>query len=1118
MANSKNLAIVTLILSAFLIAFSGSHPTSATGGYTSAPGDGVCSQCHTSNNTSLDGELTVTGVPEIIEANTTYTVEIQLTNPSGNAARGGFQILALDEQNTQGGSWANQSAGSSLKTSSGKTYLGHQGSQTFPASNELIWNGEWTSPDETSGTINFYAVSILANGGNGNQNDRFLLQQFDAALTAGSLPLTADITLISNETCQNANDGSATVNISGGTPPYQIVWNNGETTETATMLPAGNTFVTITDDNNLSTEAEIEILPGITIDIDITDFTEVTCFGNEDGSITVQAVGGVEPYSYLWSDGTMGPTLENAASGNYTIIASDANGCSIEQGIFLEQPDDFSITPTLIDPFCAGNPNGIILLSVSGGTSPYMYLWEDGSQNNDNFNLPAGTYLTTITDQNGCSIEISNTLMDPPPFDASEANVTHPLCSENTSGSIELLVAGNTPDYIYNWSNGATTALISDLSEGTYTVTVTSNDSCIDTVEFVLNNQINMTITANSTPESVSGAGDGTATVSSVIEGNFPFSYLWSNGDTTETITELESGIYSVTVSDNNGCTAENLTVVIAGDCAFTASVDLSLVSCAGANDGAATVSLVDANAPVTYQWSDGSDIGDRVGLSPDTLELIVVDAAGCTDTISNLVIIEPDSLQSNIEIISALNCVSDSSGILNAVVTGGTMDYNYLWSNMDTTAMSDSLFEGDYGVTITDANGCIDSMNINISSTDSIAPNLILQDVIYYVPQDGLIDVPALLFDNGSLDNCGEINFEYVMPPVLDCAMVGMNQNVMISGTDLSNNSDTLEAVFSLVDTISPTLDIIYDSIIQLGCEPTLYDIPIPTDNCSDSITITQIQGLESGSVFPVGESELLFEYIDMSDNVTEFTLTIQILSDLDPEITVIDNNCFGDSTGMISIELNGSNEPFLQDSSLIMNGLVAGEYSITASDTSGCSITETIFINQPELLEATSESQLATGSGNADGAIIFNISGGTLPYSVKLFDENGNEINPSANGAFDNLLPGQYNAQITDANGCEVAINEISVGDITSTSDLFTEYEILTYPNPINDILSIEINNYNELLHYKLLTINGQLIEYGRLSSNITIDMSELASGLYLISITNNRQTSTKKLHLQR
>ena len=1118
MFNFKNLAILTLVLSAFLIAFSGSHPTSATGGYTSAPGDGVCSQCHTSNNTSLDGELIVTGVPEIIEANTTYTVEIQLTNPNGNASRGGFQILALDDQNTQGGSWANESAGSSLKNSAGKTYLGHQGSQSFPASNELNWSGEWTSPDEENATFNFYAVSILANGGNGNQNDRFLLQQFDATIEAASIPLSADITLISNETCQDAMNGSATVNISGGTPPYLISWANGETTTTATMLPAGNTSVTITDDNNLSTEADIDILPGVTLDIDIIDFTEVTCFGNEDGSITVEAFGGVQPYSYEWSDGTMGPTLSNVPSGNYTVVASDANGCSIEQAVFLEQPDDISAVPTLIQPFCAGDQNGIIILNVSGGTAPYMFAWEDGSQKNDNFNLAAGTYLTTITDMSGCSIEVSNTLSDPPPFDATEANVIHPICNENSNGSIELLVAGNTPDYLYNWSNGETTATISDLSEGTYSVTVTSNDSCIDTVEFVLTNQVNMTVMAISTAETALGANDGTASVSSILEGNFPYSYNWSNGDTTEMITELESGLYTVTVTDSNGCTADALTIVITGDCAMTATVTLDSISCAGAADGMAAVSLSNANEPISYQWSDGSADSSRIGLVADTFELIVMDAAGCLDTVSNLIIAEPDTLVADIIILSDIVCAGDSTGVLNASVFGGSIEYNYLWSNMDTTAMIDSIVEGLYSVTVTDANGCIDSLEISIAASDSIAPELILQDIIYYVPEDGFIDFPITNFDNGSLDNCSEINFAYITPPVLDCSLIGMNQSVVITGTDLSSNSDTLEVTFAIVDTLGPVLEVNYDSIIQLGCGPTFYEIPTPTDNCSDSISITQLQGLASGEIFPVGESELVFEYRDGNDNITEFTLTIEILSDLGAEIITMDNSCFGDSTGMIIVNLDGSNEPFLQDSSLIMNGLVAGEYSITASDTSGCMYIESFVINEPPLLEAVATSEGASGSDIADGIITFTISGGTAPYIIRLFDEDENEVAPSTNGAFDNLLPGTYSAEIIDNNGCQAIVEEIIVGDITNSVDLFTTYGINTYPNPVTDILSVDLAKNTKTLNYSILSIDGKLINSGQLNGSTHIDLSDYTSGLYLFSVTDSESTSTKKLQLQR
>ncbi|MDA9264127.1 T9SS type A sorting domain-containing protein [Saprospiraceae bacterium] len=709
----QNVAIVSLILCSLLIAFSGSHPTSSSGGYTSAPGDGVCSQCHTDNNTSLDGDFTVTGIPVDIEANTTYTVDIQLTNPSGNASRGGFQILALDADNTQGGTWSNAGTGSVLKTVIGKTYLGHQGSQSFPASNELNWTADWTAPDEEDATFNFYAVSILANGGNGNQNDRFLQQQFDATIPDVAIPLTLSIDLVANATCANSSDGSATVIISGGEAPYDIIWENGETTETATMLPVGNTFAVVTDAAGFSAEAEIIINYILELEIDIVDLNNASCFGTPDGSISLSVPNGTEPINYEWSNGETGNTITNIFSGTYTVIATDANGCDATLDILITEPDELEVNQTMDMPSCNGDEDGFIILSVTGGISPFSFSWEDGSQNESNFNLTAGTYLTTITDFNECITVISTELTEPLALNLDSTIIEHPVCNGDTNGTITVTPMGGISGYDYSWSNGSTTQTISGLSEGEYMLTVTDSENCSQSETYTLLNQIELIISTSSTAESSPGASDGTATVEIISGGITPYEYEWSTGDTTATANNLISGAYNVTVTDANGCSVDGMAIVSSGDCSLSTVVDILPVTCNGDNNGSVLVTVENAIAPVSFLWSDGSIIGNRSNLAADTYSLIVFDNAGCSDTVMNIIISEPLELNAQISTTpTTTNITSDGEIVITA--GGGTGPYNIklLDANGEEVAVNETgifsnIPSGIYGALVIDDNGC---------------------------------------------------------------------------------------------------------------------------------------------------------------------------------------------------------------------------------------------------------------------------------------------------------------------------------------------------------------------------------------------------------------------------
>ena len=1114
----QNVAIVSLILCILLIAFSGSHPTSATGGYTSAPGDGVCSQCHTDNNTSLDGDYTITGIPADIEANTTYTVDIQLTNPSGNASRGGFQILALDEANTQGGTWSNESAGSSLKTSSGKTYLGHQGSQSFPGSNELNWSADWTSPDEDDVTFSFYAVSILANGGNGSQNDRFLLEQFDATIPDVATPMTLTIDLVTDASCSNSNDGSATVIINGGVAPFDILWNNGETTETATMLPLGNALVVVTDDTGFSAEIEIEIGFILELEISVDNLDNASCFGTPDGSISVSVPNGTEPIDYDWSNGQTGNTINNIFSGTYSVTATDANGCDANLDILVTEPDEFDIIQTIETLSCNGDQDGFIILNVFGGTSPYSFLWEDGSQNDSRFNLGAGTYVTTISDFNGCSVEVSTDLTEPAVLDLSNVTLEHPVCNGDSNGFITVSPMGGTSGYEYSWSNGETTQTISGLNEGEYMLTVTDSEGCIITNTYTLTDQFELVISTSSTAESSPGAADGSATVDVISGGSAPYLYEWSTGDLTATANNLTSGSYNVTVMDANGCSAEGIALISSGDCALSAEVDTLPVTCNGMANGSAMITVDNATEPISYIWSDGSTLGDRSDLGADTYSLIVLDAAGCSDTVMNIIITEPEALSIQINVIASNACGEEDNGELEAIVTGGTLTYNFLWSNGDNTPIVDNLANNDYSLVVTDSNGCSTSAEASISSIDNIPPSLILQDLVVYADSSGFIDISASSFDNGSTDNCSDVTLVFVENPMIGCEFLG-TQIISIIGSDTLNNSDTMDVMITLIDTLPPMLiEGQLDNVELDGCEPFIFDFPVFMDNCSDSVVVEQLAGFSSGQIFPIGITEQIYSISDMSGNQTMYSFTVNVTSDLSVEIITTGANCFDEASGSISIEITGIHNPYVQDSSIINTGLFAGDYLVSILDTVGCQILEIVNISEPSELNAQINTTPATTNNSSDGEIVITVNGGTESYTIRLFDSNGTEVGVNDTGVFSGLLSCTYCALVVDENGCDVTIDFIEVTFVTSTVDLFETYSILTYPNPVTDQLTVSIKYLSSNLEFSISTITGQTIWSDKGNTNyLEIDLTDYTSGLYMLSVTDQKSKTTRKISIQ-
>ncbi|MBK8700093.1 MAG: hypothetical protein IPN29_11415 [Saprospiraceae bacterium] len=329
------LVLVAVLL---LIASSSSHPTS-NGGYTGAPGDGVCAQCHSGTNPALDGEITIDGVPATITAGQLYNVTVTVSNPNLAANRAGFQIVALNNSNTNAGNFTNPSVASSIKTSAGKKYFGHAPAVPFSGNTMLTWTVDWTAPASGSGLITFYGGSVIANGNSGSSGDRFVITQSSGTLSGSSTPLSVSLTDVTNVSCNGGFDGSATAQPSGGSPNYNYAWNNGETTATASNLPAGLARVTVTDNVGATSTASVNITqPGLIV-VNVINTQSPTCFNSGNGSIIVNATGGVGGFFYDWSNGFSGASIGGLSGGTYEVTVTDNNNCtSVKQVILSSRP------------------------------------------------------------------------------------------------------------------------------------------------------------------------------------------------------------------------------------------------------------------------------------------------------------------------------------------------------------------------------------------------------------------------------------------------------------------------------------------------------------------------------------------------------------------------------------------------------------------------------------------------------------------------------------------------------------------------------------------------------------------------------------------------------------
>lgn len=537
--------------------------------------------------------------------------------------------------------------------------------------------------------------------------------------------------------CNGDNTGSILVLPEGGSAPYSYSWSNGENTNEIIGLTAGQYTVTVTDANGceLIETVTVNEPPALTLE---TSSIDVDCFGNSNGSATVTANGGTPPYSYEWSDNQTESTATDLGPGTYTVTVTDANLCTAMASVIIEEPNELTVNVSAPTIDCAGSSSGTLSPIVVGGTAPYTYEWSTGDITSILENIPAGTYSLTITDANDCTATAESIILEELPQLEISFEVTDIACTDQAVGAIAASVTGGTPPYTFLWSNNATTDAISNLTAGTYFLTVTDANDCVVMGSATVNQFPGLQVIPSSTDVSCPGSTDGTASV--VINGGTPpFTYNWSNGADTPQIGNLSPGTYTVTVSGSLGCEGE-ASVTIGEPSALVLQTSSQDATCAGFSDGQASVTVSGGTPPYSYSWSSGSVTTTATGLAAGTYMVTVTDANGCTE-MASVEVGEPTPVQLIVDQLSP-TCEGTANGVTTATASGGTPPYTYQWSNGDSGETIVNLAAGTYTVTATDANGCTGTGMVTIEELENpICTVNVVSEVTTFGGSDGVLE-----------------------------------------------------------------------------------------------------------------------------------------------------------------------------------------------------------------------------------------------------------------------------------------------------------------------------------------------------------------------------------------
>ena len=403
--------------------------------------------------------------------------------------------------------------------------------------------------------------------------------------------------------------------------------------------------------------------------------TQTSCNGGFDGTATAVLNGGTAPFTFLWSSG--GQTDQTAvglSAGTYTVTVTESTGCSITATATLTQPSVLSLSAASVPASCFGSSTGSASSNASGANGNYTFVWSNGQNTQNISGLAAGQYCVTATDLLGCTATTCTTITEPSAVTAT-ANNTNVSCFGGTNGTASASGSGGTGSYTFLWPSNATTASVSGLSAGTYTVTVSDANNCSATATVTVTQpsqtvSTTANITSNFSGNSVSCFGSCNGSAEAVPSGGTaPYSFLWSNGQTTINASALCAGQATVTVTDFAGCSSQ-ASVTLTQPTSVTASIaSQTNISCAGGSNGTATATATGGSAPYGFIWSVSSQTTSiATGLSAGIHRVTVSDANACTATAS-VTVSQPSAVSVTSSVISNYNSAQIScNGLSNGI------------------------------------------------------------------------------------------------------------------------------------------------------------------------------------------------------------------------------------------------------------------------------------------------------------------------------------------------------------------------------------------------------------------------------------------------------------------
>jgi gliding motility-associated-like protein len=885
---------------------------------------------------------------------------------------------------------------------------------------------------------------------------------FVTVLQPGQMQVVVDS--VHNVSCNGGNNGEAFVHAIGGVPfaGNNYTWaiaGSGTITSgqvnpaLASGLAQGVYTITATDDNGITTSTSFSITQPAPLAITSATSTAITCLANS--AVNISAAGGTTPYNLVWNGAgaTYGNAITNVSTGTYTFSITDAKGCVITSSMTLNPP----LLPTIgglatLPSNCNPNSSGSITITASSSNGGLVYGIAANPTNSSNIisSLASGTYTVYVADAFGCTATSAATVSPEPNPIVTLVTTTPGGCAPSNTGAATITATSAAGITTYGTLSGVgivSSNVISALTANTiYTVVVTDGNGCTGTSAITIGQTPSPLITNITTSlATCNPGGDGSLTVTATsAAGITAYQTLPSAGVVSGSqISSLAAGPYTVMVTDGNGCTATSTTSIQTANAPAIVNVVITPTQCSTKNNvGAVDVSMSFAaggtasilpSAPITIS----SGVASASGLVAGTYTIEVADAAGCT-VLTTVVVPTTPALQITGNSVTSVLCNGGSNGAISVNTNIGSLvdaSIQDLAGGAITTSLAASfanLSAASYQVIVVDSNYCKDTVVLAV-----------VQPTLLSLSAPAVVKITCFGDTNGSYTTSaggGVGPYVYTITS-LSPAYIDSNSTGSFSGL--------APAVYTVVTrdangcttqnfgTVLNVTDIVFGAA-------TLTDPACAGDN-NGSICIAATGGNIGGLSYSIigslqGYNAGCFNGLPSGSYIIVATdlqgcddSAVQSLVDPAAVTISVDSvknvNCLNESNGTIKLSAGGGQGAPYQFSinggafsvGTTYSGLPAGTYTLTVRDVNLCSVSTTVTVTQPQLLQYGNFAlSNVTCNGAGNGTITPGVIGGTALYNVSLTPLGGTPVALGTATQYTGLAPTSYTLFVTDANGC--------------------------------------------------------------------------------------------------